>query len=300
MSLLLDTTGVAPINLVSNEIHPVTPQALANFGYIFLTQGPFFGGGLSVSYTPAGGSPVALTLGIDYQVAFELLGFGATEATKVWGAVEFINPNLHGSLRVTYQALGGNWTFAQTAISNYLNSNAFNGTTQKMVLVPATTLYLPTNPYAPWPLNSIPSITIAQAQESNIALSVEYVAIGSNGNEVPAPNQVQVMNWPPLQSVNAGHAFVPSASSGAFLVTDANTNQIAVSERSNRKFLEITNTHLSATLILNVTGPAYVGGNFIGVSLLPGAVKRYEIGVPSGNIHIASSVVGASYFVVEG
>lgn len=300
MSLLLDTTGVAPSNLVTNEIHLITPQLLGNFGYIFLTKGPFFGGGLSVSYTPIGGAAIALTLGVDYQVAFELLGFGHTEATKVWGAVEFINPNLNGTLRVTYQALGGNWTFATTAISNYLNSNAFNGTVQKMVLVPATPLYLPTNPYAVWPLNSIPSITIAQAQESSIALSIEYVDINSGGNEMPAPNQVQVMNWPVFVPVNAGFPFTPTSSSGAGAIVTANLDQVAVSARGNRKFLEITNTHLSATLILNVTGAAYVGGNFIGVSLLPGAVKRYELGVPSGNIHIASAVGGATFFVVEG
>ena len=205
----LDTTGLSVNNVVSGESHPVTPALLANFGALFLNYGPFFGRGFSIIYTPTGGTATALVEGKDYQLNFQLMGFGNTLSTKVWGAVQFYNLSLNGTVAVTYQALGGNWTFNTLDISNYLNSNQFNGNTQFIALVPSSTLYLPTNPSVAWPLNSIPTIAQAQAQLPSIDLSVQYYDSFSQSSDTN-PSLVEVTNFPANWAIVANALPLPA------------------------------------------------------------------------------------------
>lgn len=180
MSLQLDTTGLASANRIEGEVIAVTPASLSTFGCVFLAKGPFFGKNFALSYlpsSPSGASARALVLGVDYNFMFELPGFGATPQDKVWGAISLLNEGLNGTLSVGYQSLGGNWTFDLQSIKNYLNTTQFNSNIQFMALMSRDPLYLPNNPNAIWPLNSIQSVTIAQAQLSNIILSIEFQRI---------------------------------------------------------------------------------------------------------------------------
>ena len=138
MSYSLDTTGLSASNFVAAESHTITPTLLATFGYLFLNQGPFFGHNLSIIYTPtlAPSTPIPLNRGSDFTFTFTLPGFGNTDNAAVWGAIEFFNPNLSGTLQIAYQALGGNWTFNTLAIANYLNSNFYDAGSQLIQLVP--------------------------------------------------------------------------------------------------------------------------------------------------------------------
>lgn len=174
MTYSLDTTGLAPSNYVAIETHLVTPQSLANYAYVLLNHGPFFGNNLQVIYTPRNGLGVVLSLGEDYQPIFELEGFGDTTGTKVWGAISLTNPALLGSIQVSYQSLGGNWTFSNSTIFAYLNSNYFDAATQRIVLVSNGPLRLPNNPNVDWPINSRQSVAVAQAQLPVIDLIVKY------------------------------------------------------------------------------------------------------------------------------
>lgn len=193
MSLALDTTGLATANRIQGEVITVTPAILATFGCVFPAQAPFFGGNFAITYTPTGGAATPLTQGIDYDFKFELPGFGDTLQSKVWGAIDLYNQGLNGTLTISYQALGGNWVFDQTAIKNYLNSTQFNSAVQFMALVSRNALYLPNNPNAEWPLNSIQSITIAQAQLPFITLSVGFELI--SGEDV-LTKDVNILSMP--------------------------------------------------------------------------------------------------------
>jgi hypothetical protein len=181
MPLSLDTSGLATANRVEGEQITLTPSILATFGCIYLAQGPFFGKNFAISYTAAapGSTAVPLQLGIDYDFKFELPGFGSTPQDKVWGAINLYNQGLNGTLSVSYQSLGGNWIIDQQAIKNYLNSNQFNSNVQYIALVARDPLHLPNNPSAEWPLNSIQSVMIAQAQipAPGITLSVAFLLI---------------------------------------------------------------------------------------------------------------------------
>lgn len=196
MSLELDTTGLATANRINGEVIPVTPAVLNTFGCLYLANAPFFGKNFVLTYTPAfpaNASPVPLALGVDYDFKFELPGFGSTPQDKVWGALNIYNQGLNGNLTVSYQALGGSWVFDQQAIKTYLNTTQFNSNYQFMALVSKTPLFLPNNPNAEWPLNSVQSITIAQAQLPLITLSVAFLRI--DGDDT-GTSQVVVLDQP--------------------------------------------------------------------------------------------------------
>lgn len=199
MSLALDTTGTAADNRIEGEAIAITPSSLNTFGCVFLEHSPFFGTDLTVTYNPSDPNGVtrSLVLGTDYNFDFELPGFGDADdvTTRVWGALNIFNQGLDGTLTVSYQALGGKWTFDHQAIRNYLNSTMFNSNFQFRALVPRDPLHLPNNPNAEWPLNSINAITIAQAQlVSGVTLSVEFLQL--NGESINDVRQVVVLDAP--------------------------------------------------------------------------------------------------------
>ena len=71
MTYALDTTGLAAGNLVTGETHSVSPALLSNFGYIFPTNGPFFGNNLQVTYTPLTLAQMQAKAFFDLYVTFE-------------------------------------------------------------------------------------------------------------------------------------------------------------------------------------------------------------------------------------
>lgn len=203
MSLALDTTGVAVANRINGETILVSPSTLNTFGCVFPADAPFFGSDFSLHYTPSDPDEEEKTmvLGTDFNFDFELPGFGGDAedpqdpTKKVWGAIVIFDQGLDGTLTVEYQSLGGKWTFDIQAIRNYLNSHMFNSSFEFKALVPKDPLFLPNNPNAVWPLNSINSITIAQAQmPSGIVLSVEFLR--KDGTAVDSVAQVVVLDLP--------------------------------------------------------------------------------------------------------
>jgi hypothetical protein len=178
MTLALDTTGLATANRIEGEQIAVTPAVLNTFGCLYPAAGPIFDKNFAITYTPAtvGATASPLVKGTDYDFKFELEGFDEDTSGKVWGAICLFNQSLNGTIEISYQALGGNWTIDQQAVRNYLNSNQFNSNIQHQVLVSKDPLHLPNNPLAEWPLNSIEAITIAQSQMPNIILSVAFVS----------------------------------------------------------------------------------------------------------------------------
>jgi hypothetical protein len=219
MSLELDTTGLATANRIEGEVIAVTPSSLSTFGCLYLVKGPFFGKNFAISFTPttpSGASAVPLVLGVDYDFKFELPGFGETPQDKVWGALNIFNQGLSGNITVSYQSLGGNWTFDQAAIKTYLNTQPFNSSFQFMALVSKEPLHLPNNPNAEWPLNSIQSITIAQAQMvSGITLAIAFLRIDGDDDGTSAVVVLDTPLPPNAAREEGGKLATIAASQGA-------------------------------------------------------------------------------------
>lgn len=198
MPLQFNPTGDLVANRVTGEVIPVTPAMLATYGLIYPDKGPFFGSNFVLTYTPTGIGQTAQTLvrGTHFDYAFELRGWGDADdpTSKVWGALVIYNQAYSGSLNLSYQALGGNWTFNRNKIRDYLGQTPFNGQVQEKVLCGSEPIYLPGNSLVEVKLNSIHSISIAQQQLiDGILLAVEYIL---KGDEDQIPRIVDVLSTP--------------------------------------------------------------------------------------------------------
>lgn len=186
----LDTSGSLPTNYVSGEEHLVSPNILSSFGLIFPKAGPIYGTNVSVAYTPGGGGATRpLVLGTDYELTLQMVGFGSTPDKQVWGAFSLLNIALNGTVTVSYQALGGNWTYDTAQIANYLNTNPFDANIQYVVLTPSPAIHIPASALTPFPLNSVTAVQQAQSYLGSVSLGVTYYPIGSISPDVDQVNQ---------------------------------------------------------------------------------------------------------------
>lgn len=110
----LDITGTNPNNLITNEPHTLSASVVRSLAP---NMGAFFADSLVVK--EAG---VLLAKGTDYQIV-EL----HQEATLLYGkeiasVILIVNSNIGSNITVTYQALGGHYSYADSAITNMYNS----------------------------------------------------------------------------------------------------------------------------------------------------------------------------------
>lgn len=110
----LDITGVNPNNRIVDEPHTLSDKKVRS---IAPNYGPFYAESLIVKE----GANI-LTRGVDYQIV-EL----HQEATLKYGkeissVILIINPNIGSEVTITYQALGGHYTYSDYAIANLYQS----------------------------------------------------------------------------------------------------------------------------------------------------------------------------------
>ena len=173
MSLALDDTGVLGANLISTEIHATQDVYNNTFGILFPVNGPFYQNGALLTYTPIGWDGAAFTLveGVDYEFEYAMTGI-AVNANQVYGAISILNGNLNGVLALTYQALGGAWTYTPLQIRKYVEEVYFNLNTQTKAIAPNPDIYLP---FTGIDLTSFDKIAASLALVSPISLGVVYV-----------------------------------------------------------------------------------------------------------------------------
>lgn len=112
--LELDPTGLNVNNRIPDEPHNLSNRPVRS---IAPNLGPFFGESLVIKNGAAN-----LSRGTDYQIV-EL----HQEATLLYGkeicsVILIINPNIPSDVTITYQALGGHYTYSDVAIANMYQS----------------------------------------------------------------------------------------------------------------------------------------------------------------------------------
>lgn len=123
----LDPTGLAPTNLVSNEERTITATNGSNYHILLPLFGPFFEEGAIISHrapNTAGFTPLAV--GVDYNFCYPYVGVGIRTGKSVWGGISFINLQLAGTIRLTYQSLGGEYTLDLPTITELTANIVYN------------------------------------------------------------------------------------------------------------------------------------------------------------------------------
>lgn len=123
----LDTTGLSPANLISNEDHTLTSANTSTYHFVVPQFSPFYREGFIISHRPVGSSGfTVLAPGVDYNFAFPYVGATLQTGKPVYGAISFINLLLEGTVRLTYQTVGGEYTLDETNLIEITANIVYN------------------------------------------------------------------------------------------------------------------------------------------------------------------------------
>lgn len=119
MLYALDPTGVSPNNKVVDEIKVVTPPAkVTDANFVVPNATPFFKERLVVKL----GTRV-LVEGVDYVLIFRHVGASTHFQREIFGGIMFYNKEFTGTVKITYQALGGDFQAPNpTIVENFTKS----------------------------------------------------------------------------------------------------------------------------------------------------------------------------------
>lgn len=107
-----DASGVAASNRVVAEVHAVSPPETINDASLIVPRmTPFFKEGLVVKFGSS-----ELIEGVDYILVFHHLSLSAHLTRSVFGGISFRNREFTGTVKITYQVVGGDFQLGDTEI----------------------------------------------------------------------------------------------------------------------------------------------------------------------------------------
>ena len=122
-----DYTGVNPAYLISSEQHVISKNQFRDFYFIVPQYSPFYAESVVIKYNdPTTQTIRNLVEGIDYYCTLPFVGATRAIGRPVYGAIGLNNLNVVGVISVTYQALGGQWSFDQNEILALLADMVYN------------------------------------------------------------------------------------------------------------------------------------------------------------------------------
>ena len=124
ISYPLDTTGVNPTNLIEDEIHTLTEINDFTYRIIIPTFAPFYLDNLVLEHVSPSNVVTVLTKDVDYVVCLTYESASRSIGKMLYGGLTINTELLNGTIKVTYQTLGGDWTAdAQYVLEAIAESN---------------------------------------------------------------------------------------------------------------------------------------------------------------------------------
>ena len=116
-----DPTGSNPLARVTNEQHVLT--SLNNtqlYQTIIPSAAPFFTDNIIINFTNPDTSTRTLVEGVDYYFTHIFISASKATAKPVAGSITFLDTDITGVLRITYQTIGGAWVLSDNEIAEIL------------------------------------------------------------------------------------------------------------------------------------------------------------------------------------
>ena len=167
MSYILDGTGASPDNLVSNELIQVNTVGKAEPQLHFLDNVLFYSKNFVAVYTDLNGGVRTLVYGTDYLFDFKISGI--VDDNPIYAALRIENQTLNGTVALTYQALGGNWSLPLLSVREFLNSTNYNDRVSYVSLAPETPI-ISADAKTPIVLNTLGALEYSQAHSGTVIL----------------------------------------------------------------------------------------------------------------------------------
>jgi phage-related tail fiber protein len=106
----LDTTGLSPGNLVTSEVHTLTEINSAPYRILIPVFAPFYLDNFILTHTDTIGNVTTLIADVDYYHCLPYIGASRSTGKMLYGGLTINNSLIEGTLRATYQTVGGDWT----------------------------------------------------------------------------------------------------------------------------------------------------------------------------------------------
>lgn len=108
MPYVFDPVGNLPTNLIVDELHTLTEINDLTYRIIIPEFSPFYTNNLMVKYND-GTNDTILQEGIDYVLCLPYLGASRSIGSMIYGGISFNFAAPNGTIKITYQTLGGDW-----------------------------------------------------------------------------------------------------------------------------------------------------------------------------------------------
>lgn len=105
-----DTTGLSPANLIVDEIHTLTEINDTTYRIIIPEFAPFYLDNFILKHVDALGNVNPLTEGLDYHLCLPYIGATRSIGKMLYGGISITTLFVNGTIKITYQTLGGEWT----------------------------------------------------------------------------------------------------------------------------------------------------------------------------------------------
>lgn len=126
VSYPLDTTGLSPANKVVDEPHVLTEVNDATYRTFVPVFAPFYQDNFVLKSVDTLGNESTLQRDIDYVLTLPYLSASRSIGKMVWGGVAINSSIVNGSLKMTYQTLGGDYVADADVVREKLWELAIN------------------------------------------------------------------------------------------------------------------------------------------------------------------------------
>lgn len=173
-----DPTGTKTTNKITGELQAL--QGVTGHDYYFIVPAatPFFEEGLTVVYKSLTGEIRELVPGVDYYPTHYFIGASRSCAKEIYGSITFLNLSLRGSVTLSYQTLGGEWTVDTAKIAELLADQLHNPRTTAWEQIMDVPTLFPVIDHD-WNL-----VDMVGMKDVVAALNLTITAIANNGTSI--------------------------------------------------------------------------------------------------------------------
>jgi len=244
-----DPTGQNPLNKVINEQQPITSVNFQDYHYIVPKWAPFFAAGLTLAFNNPDGSSRTLVEGVDYYLGYQFIQASKACAKPLYGSIQFLDTDLAGVIRISYQTVGGNWTLSTSQIAELLANKMYNPRNTSWEMVVARPIDFPVIDHE-WNLVDMVGAKEMVASIDNVRAAIsastggglqEHVSNKSNPHETTAAQiglgNVQnfpIATTPQAQAgVNTTTYMTPATTAAAILALGSSNLQAHLNDQNN-------------------------------------------------------------------
>ena len=121
-----DPTGLAPGNIIVDEIHTLTEINAQQYRILIPEFAPFYLGNFQIKHTDTQGQTRILNEQVDYTLCLPYIGATRSIGQMLYGGITINDSIINGILKITYRTLGGDWTADASYVLNALAEYVYN------------------------------------------------------------------------------------------------------------------------------------------------------------------------------